>query len=219
MLDWPSIVTSSNCYLVWSLLSDWCNFGGIPLAAWPLGGKTAMRAFPHNYNHLLYCISPPFDVFPLLCFPNTFIISCIQYVKSHQFPPLCDLYKLSWNYRLLITWPQMVKRCGGERSWCFYILLAQFCTAVGYQLNGQGSIPGRGNRFCPSQHADQLWPTQPSIQWVMGADQSLQSSSEVKNGEAKSPPPYLFMVWCLPYSTDSDFWDFNISWQWLCNLI
>jgi hypothetical protein len=23
--------------LVWSLLSDWCNFGGIPLAAWALG--------------------------------------------------------------------------------------------------------------------------------------------------------------------------------------
>jgi hypothetical protein len=32
MLDWPSLVTSSNCRLVLSLLSDWCNFSGIPLA-------------------------------------------------------------------------------------------------------------------------------------------------------------------------------------------
>jgi hypothetical protein len=29
---------------VWSLLSDWCNFSGIPLAAWELGEKTAMWA-------------------------------------------------------------------------------------------------------------------------------------------------------------------------------
>jgi hypothetical protein len=30
-------------------LSDWCNFGGIPLAAWALGrGKTVMWAFPYT---------------------------------------------------------------------------------------------------------------------------------------------------------------------------
>jgi hypothetical protein len=32
MPDWPSLMMSSKCSLVWSLLSGWCNFGGIPLA-------------------------------------------------------------------------------------------------------------------------------------------------------------------------------------------
>jgi hypothetical protein len=54
MLDWPSLMTSSNCRLVWSLLSDWCNFGGIPLAveipcSWvePASGSPDGR-FPHS---------------------------------------------------------------------------------------------------------------------------------------------------------------------------
>jgi hypothetical protein len=37
MRDCPSLMTSSNCRLVWSLLSDWRNFGRIPLVAWELG--------------------------------------------------------------------------------------------------------------------------------------------------------------------------------------
>jgi hypothetical protein len=32
----PGLKRAVDC-LVWSLLSDWCNFGRIPLAAWELG--------------------------------------------------------------------------------------------------------------------------------------------------------------------------------------
>jgi hypothetical protein len=32
---------------MWSLLSDWCNFG-IPLAAWALVEEIAVWAFPHT---------------------------------------------------------------------------------------------------------------------------------------------------------------------------
>jgi hypothetical protein len=42
--------------------------------------------------------------------------------------------------------------------------------AIGYGLNGQGSIPGKGKiLFSSPQHPDWLGPTQPPIQWVPGA--------------------------------------------------
>jgi hypothetical protein len=54
MCDWPSLMTSSNCRLVWLLLSDWCNFSRILLAveipcSWvePASGAPDGR-FPHS---------------------------------------------------------------------------------------------------------------------------------------------------------------------------
>jgi hypothetical protein len=48
--------------------------------------------------------------------------------------------------------------------------LTELSIAMSYGLDRQGSIPGRGRRFFSTpQHSDQLWPTQPPIQWVPGA--------------------------------------------------
>jgi hypothetical protein len=82
---------------------------------------------------------------------------------------------------------------------------------MNYRLDDCGLIPKRGKRFF-SSHRIQIdfWPTQPPIQWVLGAfssgvkwlgykdGHSPPSNVEVKNGGAILPlPPYIFMVWCL----------------------
>jgi hypothetical protein len=68
--------------------------------------------------------------------------------------------------------------------------------AMGYRLDGRGSIPGRGKISFSSGR-----PTHPSIQWVPGAislrvyrpgreaDHSLPSSAEVKNSGVIPPLP------------------------------
>jgi hypothetical protein len=74
------------------------------------------------------------------------------------------------------------------------------------------SIPGGGCKFFFSPpRPDRLWsPTQPPIEWVIGAlslrvkqpgreaDRSPPSSAEVKNAWSyTSTPQYTFMAWCL----------------------
>jgi hypothetical protein len=72
--------------------------------------------------------------------------------------------------------------------------------ATGYGLDGESSIPGRGNRFFSStRRPKRLWS--PPIQYVpravspevkrhgREADYSVPSSAEVKNGGAIPPPP------------------------------
>jgi hypothetical protein len=75
--------------------------------------------------------------------------------------------------------------------------------AMGYGLDGSGSIPGRGNIFLFSiASRPALGPTQPPIQWVpralfpgvkrsvCEADHSPPSRAEVKNDGTISPLPH-----------------------------
>jgi hypothetical protein len=74
---------------------------------------------------------------------------------------------------------------------------------MGYGLDGQGSIPGRGKIFLFSTASRPvLGPTQPPIQWIpvvispgveqpgCEADHSPPSSAKVKNGGAIPPLPH-----------------------------
>jgi hypothetical protein len=76
--------------------------------------------------------------------------------------------------------------------------------ATSYELNGRGSIPGRGKVFLISiASRPALESTQPPIQWVpeslssklkwLGreADHSPPSSSDVRNGGAVTPLPNM----------------------------
>jgi hypothetical protein len=73
---------------------------------------------------------------------------------------------------------------------------------MGYRLDGQGLLPGRGMIFHYSPaFILALGPTQPPVQWVLGALSSgvmwvgyeadySPSSAEIKNGGAISPLPH-----------------------------
>jgi hypothetical protein len=90
---------------------------------------------------------------------------------------------------------------------------------MGYGMDGQGLIPGKGKIIPFSSMSRQaLGSTQPPIQWVQGAlslgvkrpghedDHSPLFSAEVKNGRAIPPlPQYLhgillnsLSIWILP---------------------
>jgi hypothetical protein len=76
--------------------------------------------------------------------------------------------------------------------------------ATGYELNGQGLTPSKGKIFLSSTvFRLDLGPTQPPIQWVLGAlspglkslareaDYSPPSNAEVKNGGAIPPLSHI----------------------------
>jgi hypothetical protein len=82
--------------------------------------------------------------------------------------------------------------------------------ATGYELDGRGSIPGRGKYIFSIASRPLLRPIHPPIQWVPGdlssgvkrlgrqANNSPPPSSEVKNGRAIPPlPQYVLMAQCL----------------------
>jgi hypothetical protein len=79
------------------------------------------------------------------------------------------------------------------------------------ELDGRGSIPGRGKRFFSTSSRPALGPSQPSIQWVQGyalslgvkqpkreVDHSRQISAEIKNTWIYTfTTPYVCMVFSL----------------------
>jgi hypothetical protein len=78
---------------------------------------------------------------------------------------------------------------------------------MGHELDGRGSIPGRGKVFLFSVvFRPALGSTQPPVQWALGAlppgvkrpwheaNHELPSSAEVKNGGAIHLFPYVSMV-------------------------
>jgi hypothetical protein len=87
-------------------------------------------------------------------------------------------------------------------------MLSSVGITVGYRLDSQDLIPGRGKRFfSSSQHLDWFWgPASPSIQSVTGilslgirqlgleADHFPPSNAEVKNGGA-IPPLHHASLW------------------------
>jgi hypothetical protein len=76
-------------------------------------------------------------------------------------------------------------------------------TAMGYGLNGLGSVPGRARFFSSAQHPDLLWgPTCPypmgtrapslGVKWPgHEADNSPLPGAKVKNGAAITPLPHM----------------------------
>jgi hypothetical protein len=89
-------------------------------------------------------------------------------------------------------------------EWCAYLFFIGAETSVSiaksYELDGWGSIPGRGKISLFSiKSRPALGPIQPPIQWVQGAlspgikrpgrqaDRSPSSSNEVNNGGAVAP--------------------------------
>jgi hypothetical protein len=75
---------------------------------------------------------------------------------------------------------------------------------MGYALDGWGLIPSKGKIFLLSTvSTPALGPTQPPIQWVLGAhslgvkrleceiDHSPLSSAKIKNGGAIPPIPHM----------------------------
>jgi hypothetical protein len=82
----------------------------------------------------------------------------------------------------------------------------KFVLLVDYRLDGQGSIPSTGKiSLFSTASKPASGPTQPSIQWVLGAfslgmkqlgreaDNSPPSSAKVMNG-AIPPLPHVFMA-------------------------
>jgi hypothetical protein len=74
--------------------------------------------------------------------------------------------------------------------------------AMGYVLDGRGSIPSRGKIFFPTpQHPDWLWAHPASSEYLgvrqpgSEADHSPPSSTEAKNGGAIHPLPCM-SSWC-----------------------
>jgi hypothetical protein len=76
--------------------------------------------------------------------------------------------------------------------------------AMGWGLDGRGSIPDRGKKFFATpQRPDRLWGLFFPIQCVPGvkrqgreADHSPPPKAEIKNGDTFTPP-YVPMAWCL----------------------
>jgi hypothetical protein len=109
-------------------------------------------------------------------------------------------------------------QCIGSIHTTYHLTLSLNQQSNKLQANDLGFIPARGKRF-PStpQHPDQLMPTQPPMQWVLGAlsqgvkwlghepDHSPPPSPNVKNGGAIPPLPICLhgMVLYLSIGTPS----------------
>jgi hypothetical protein len=89
-----------------------------------------------------------------------------------------------------------------------------------YGLDDRASFAGSSREFFSSpQSPDQLGPTQPPIQRLLGvkqsgceADHSPPSSAEVKNAwKYTSTLPYVLMAWCLLKLRDKLTFTFRLS--------
>jgi hypothetical protein len=71
--------------------------------------------------------------------------------------------------------------------WYYIITSSSVGIAMGYGIDGWGSIPGRGNRLFLFSTASKraLGYTQPPVQWVSGV--KLPGLADVKNAGATPP--------------------------------